>query len=205
MELKDRILKVADDICNRIGFRAMTMDDLALKLGISKKTLYQYYEDKEALVDAVITDEMESKQNDCTICSEIAVDAVDEIFLLLEMMSQNFKNLNPVIVNDLQKYFPSISKKFMEFKNQYYYKVVSDNLKRGISEGLYRSDINIDVLTKYRLECAMIPFNQEVFPSNKYDLTLVTREFVEHFLHGIVTEKGYELILKYKNSKGKQI
>jgi AcrR family transcriptional regulator len=86
LELKERILKTADDICRKIGFRSMTMDDLALKLGISKKTLYQYYADKEAIVDAIINDEIISCQQDCSICSDIAVDAVDEIFLTLEMI-----------------------------------------------------------------------------------------------------------------------
>lgn len=204
MDIKERILKVADDICRKIGFRAMTMDDLAVKLGISKKTLYQYYEDKEALVDAVISDEMDSKEQDCNICHELAVDAVDEIFLTLEMMTQEFKDLNPLMLHDLQKYFPSIASKFIEFKNNHFYGIISNNLKRGIKEGLYRKEINVDVLTKYRLESVMISFNQEVFPSSKYNLSQVTRELLEHFLYGIVTEKGHELILKYKKSKSKQ-
>jgi hypothetical protein len=182
----------------------MTMDDLALKLGISKKTLYQYYADKEAIVDAIINDEIISCQQDCSICSDIAVDAVDEIFLTLEMITQDLKDLNPILLHDLQKYFPAISKKFMDFKDRYFYEVISNNLKRGIKEGLYRKEINIDVLTKFRLESVFISFNQEVFPSNKYNLAIVTREILEHFLYGIVTEKGHELILKYKKSKNKQ-
>lgn len=204
LEPKERILRVADEVCRKIGFRAMTMDDLAEKLSISKKTLYQYFEDKEALVDAIIDNEINSTRHDCAICNEIAVDAVDEIFLTLEMMMQDCKDLNPLIIHDLQKYFPEIAQKFIEAKNKFFYDIIYNNLKRGIKEGLYRKEINIDILTRYRLETSLISFNQDVFPSDKYNLTAVTKEILEHFMYGIVTEKGHELILKYKKSKNKQ-
>jgi hypothetical protein len=77
--------------------------------------------------------------------------------------------------------------------------IIAKNLKRGIEEKLYRSDINIDVLTKFRLESIFMAFDQKVFPSNKYDLVTTTSVLIEHFLYGIVTEKGFKLINKYKN------
>jgi TetR/AcrR family transcriptional regulator, cholesterol catabolism regulator len=79
--------------------------------------------------------------------------------------------------------------------------MIRTNLERGIEEGLYRPEINVDVIAKLRLEGVMAAFNQELFPSNKYNLATLNKEIMEHFLFGVSSLKGYKLILKYQQER----
>jgi TetR/AcrR family transcriptional regulator, cholesterol catabolism regulator len=198
LETKDRILKKADEICRRVGLRAMTLDEIASQLSISKKTIYQFFEDKDNLVDAIMALEIANTTNDCMICCETAENAVDEFFLSLEAMKQDMKDLNPIVLHDLEKFHFKTFTKFMNFKNEFFYNIVSNNLQKGIQEGLYLPDIEIEILTKLRLETMMLPFQQESFPANKYDFIKVNNTICKHFLYGILTEKGRKLLSNYK-------
>jgi hypothetical protein len=77
--------------------------------------------------------------------------------------------------------------------------MISNNLKRGIAEGLYRADIHVDILSRFRLESLEIAFNVEVYPTNRYNLVEVSIAIIENFLYGVATEKGFALIEQYKN------
>ena len=201
MEIKERILLKADELCRKFGFRAVTMDELSSQLGMSKKTIYQFYEDKDALVDAIMENEINNTQKDCTICGDMAENAIDEIFLTMELITQDFKDINPIVIHDLSKFYPSTFNKFRHHKDDFIYTVIKNNMLRGIREGLYRENLNVDVLTKLRLETMMLAFDQQVFPSEKYNLIQVTSVLIEHFLFGIVTEKGHQLINEYLKAR----
>ena len=111
--------------------------------------------------------------------------------------------MNPVIIFEMQKYYPAAFKKMNDHKNKFLYKVIKENIEQGIKEELYREDINVEILTKYRIESIFIAFNTELFPPNKYSLFQIETELMEHFLHGICTTKGQKQITKYKNQRKK--
>ena len=121
-----------------------------------------------------------------------------------DMTQEVFAEMNPSVLYDLQKYHPAAYRKFHEFKYGFLYKVISNNLERGVKEELYRSDIDIDVLTRLRIESVMLPFNAEVFPNNRTHLIHIEQQLFEHFLHGLVTTKGQKLIQKYKTQRTKK-
>jgi AcrR family transcriptional regulator len=182
----------------RYGFRSVSMDDIAAQLGMSKKTLYQYYTDKEELVDAVLSALLETNRKECLENREKAENAVHEVFQAFEMMQEMFSNMNPSIVFDLEKYHPTVSKKLQQHKYVFLYQVIKQNLERGIREELYRSEINVEVLTRFRIESMMLAFNSEIFPTNRTQLVSIQEEILEHFLYGLSTAKGHKLIQKYK-------
>jgi AcrR family transcriptional regulator len=204
METQLRILQKGQELFLRYGIRSITMDEIATQLGISKKTIYQYFADKNELVDAVAAAHINQNKCKCNAYHETADNAVHEIFLTMEMVQEMMANMNPAIFYDLQKYHPKAFIKFNEHRNTFLYKVVKDNLEWGIEEGLYRPEINIDVTTKVRLETMFLPFNPDVFPYNKYRLVDVETETLEHYLYGIATLKGHKLIEKYKQQRLKQ-
>ena len=180
------------------------MDEIALQMGVSKKTLYQYYADKDELVDAVMVDEIKFNQGRCLSDKQHAKDAIHEVFLAIEMMQEMFQNMNPSILFELEKYYPGAFEKFKEHKYSFLYKVLKENVERGIAEELYRDDIDIEILVKVRLETMMMPFNQQVFPKNKYPLIKVETELTTHFLFGLATIKGHKLITKYQQDRTKK-
>ena len=82
--------------------------------------------------------------------------------------------------------------------------MIKHNLERGIAEELYRPEIKIDMMTRFRLESMMLGFNTEIFPPTRYNLAELQQEMIEHFLYGLATLKGYKLILKYKQQRIKK-
>lgn len=183
------------------GVRSVTMDEIALQMGVSKKTIYQYYADKDELVDAVMVDIITHNQDCCLKDRLSAKDAIHEVFLAIDMMQEMFQNMNPVILFELEKYYPKSFEKFKQHKYSFLYKVLKENIERGIAEELYRSEIDTDILIKVRLETMMLPFNQLLFPKNKYSLVKVETELTTHFLFGLATVKGYRLITKYQQDR----
>ncbi len=177
------------------------MDDIAVGIGMSKKTIYQWFKDKDELVDAMIMDEISQMQTETKNCFVHSKDAVEEIFLTMDQMLDHMRNINPTIMYDLHKFHFQSFKKFTDHKNTYLLEVISKNLERGIKEGLYRSGLDVDVLSRFRLESMMIPFNMDVFPASKYNLVEVTTTLIEHFVFGIVTQEGYSLILTYQQER----
>ncbi len=196
--LKGRIKQKAHDLFMQYGVRSVTMDEIAVQLGVSKKTIYQYYADKDELVDAVIIDILNLNQSNCNQDRLAAKNAVHEVFLAIEMMQEMFQHMNPSILFELEKYYPKAFEKFTQHKYSFLYKVLKENIERGITEELYRSDIDVEILVKTRLESMMLPFSQAVFPKNKYSLIKVETELTTHFLYGLATIKGYKLIAKYQ-------
>jgi len=198
---KERILKKAHELFMRYGVRSVSMDDIAAQLGMSKKTLYQYYTDKEELVDAVVSALLESNRKQCLSDRQKSENAIHEIFQAFDMIQEMFTNMNPSIVFDLEKYHPAVSKKIQQHKQVFMYQVIKQNLERGIKEELYRPEINVDVLTRFRIESMMLAFNSEIFPNNRIHLVTIQQEILEHFLYGLATAKGHKLIQKYKQQQ----
>ncbi|MFN5334739.1 MAG: TetR/AcrR family transcriptional regulator [Bacteroidota bacterium] len=201
MDTQHKILQNAKEFFMRMGIRAVSMDDIANQTGISKKTIYQYYADKDELVDAVMKEEEESVHRDSQECFALSKNAVEEILLTLSRVYTRFSQMNPLVISDMERFHTKAHQRFQQMKYDHLYNVIQKNIKRGIKEGLYRKELNLEVITKYRLESIMIPFNLKVYPPSKFSLAEVTKELMEHFLIGLSTLKGHELILKYKEQK----
>jgi len=203
MEIKERIQQKARELFMRYGFRSVTMDEIAGQLGISKKTLYQFFEDKDSLVETVMQGEMAYMEFECNKQNTSSENAIDEMFKDMDSMEAVMDSLNPQIIFDLEKFYPRTFEKFKRHKNNFLFEVIKKNLKRGIHEELYRDDIDIDIIAKFRLESSFIIFSQDLFPYGKYSLLKVSSEIYHHYLNGLATAKGKRLIDKYIQQRQK--
>lgn len=201
MEAKERIIKEARGLFFKLGIRSVTMDDIAAQVGMSKKTLYLHFADKDELVDNLIEGEVGLMQDETMACINKSADAIEEIFIGMEMANKHFTKMNPMVLFDLHKFHFKSFQKFMEHKNTFLIQVITDNLKRGIAESLYRTDTKIDIMAKYRLQMLMLPFDMEAYPPMEYNLMDVSNAMIENFLYGLSTEKGYKLIEQYKKER----
>ncbi len=202
-DTKQRIQKAAHDLVIQYSIRSVSMDDIAANLGMSKKTIYQYFTDIDELVEAVVDDVIDTNQCICNDDRQKADNAIHEIFLVMDMMVEMFKTMNPSILFDMQKYHPTAFKKFQQHRHEYLYNMVKLNLERGIAEELYRPEINVDTLARYRVETMLVAFNPEFQRSVKQSLLEIEKEVIIHFLFGVVSQKGYKLVLKYMEQKEK--
>lgn len=196
--MQQRIVEEAHKLFLTYGIRSISMDDIAHKLGISKKTIYQYFEDKDALVDAVVSIEMTHHKEECNQQKICCDNAIHEIYIALENISALLKSMRPIVFFDLKKYHPTIFKKLNAHKNHFFYEIIKDNLERGITEGLYRPEINIEILSKYRITSIFLVLENEESLQDKINLTDTMQEITEVFLYGIATPKGIKMIKKYK-------
>jgi AcrR family transcriptional regulator len=203
MEMKERIQQKANDLFRRYGVKSITMDEIAAQLGASKKTLYQYYSDKDELVEAVVKETIDFAQRTCDDNRDNSKDAIHELFQAMDFIQQIFSGMNPAMMYDLERFYPQAYRLFLDYKNKYLFEIIRTNLKRGITEELYRPEINIDIIAKFRLEAMMIAFNQDVYPASRFNLADLHTTIIEHFLFGVASLKGYKLILKYQQERTK--
>jgi AcrR family transcriptional regulator len=196
--MENRILFKARDLMTRHGVKHVTMDDIATQLGISKKTIYQFYKDKDAVVMAVVNLELEEQSLKCQQTQDNADNAVHEMFMILEDIQQMFKNMNPMTMNELAKYFPEAFNRIQTHKDEFMHKIIKTNLIKGIEQGVYRKEIDPEILSIYRLETSFVPFNTTLYPFSKFDIGKVTLQIIENFVYGVMSLKGIELMEKYK-------
>ena len=199
--MENRILLKARELMVLNGIRFVTMDDLANQLGISKKTIYQFYKDKDALVMAVVNLELEDQALKCKISQDTAENAVHEMFLLLEDIQVMFKKMNPLTMTELQKYFPKAFEKIQTHKDEFMHGIIKTNLIRGVQQGVYRSDIDPEILSIYRLETGFVAFNTQLYPFSKFDVGRVNLQIMEHYIYGVMSVEGLRLMEQYKQAK----
>ncbi|NML20322.1 TetR/AcrR family transcriptional regulator [Pseudoflavitalea sp. G-6-1-2] len=198
IQTRERIRQKADELFMQLGTRNVSMDDIARDLGMSKKTIYQSYNDKDELVNAVLDFILSKMKRECEECKTDSHDAIHELILTMELLAEQFRNMNPIILHDLEKHHTAAFMKFVHYKQDYLFTVVKENMMRGIREELFRADLNVDVLSKFRLESMMMPFNTQLFPTSKYTLIQVIEVIMGHYMFGLATAKGHALILQYK-------
>jgi AcrR family transcriptional regulator len=201
MEIKDRIKQKADELYRRYGIRSVTMDEIASQLGVSKKTIYHSFSDKNELVDEVIMDMLSFNRQCCQDYRSRSQNAIHEVFLAMDMLHVIFDNMNPSILHDIQRNHPLTFEKFKEFKYGYLFQIVKENIEKGIKEELYREEINPEVVAIARLETMMLPFNESLFPRRKFPMVMLHQQLIEYFLFGIASPKGYKLIVKYQKER----
>jgi len=182
----------------QFGIKSVTMDDIAKHLGMSKKTIYLHFSDKNALVVELMRDKMENQVCVMNDCINSAEDAVHEVFFAVTQMQHLLSNMNPMLFYDLQKYHPEAWQHYVAFREKKLYGVIYNNLKRGVEEGNYRKEIKADILAWMRIGQIDTVFSQTTYPTNQYNIVELMTEITVHFLHGLCTKEGHKLIDKYK-------
>lgn len=190
MEVSERIIIKASELFTHYGIHSVTMDDIATHAGISKKTIYLHYPNKNALVEAVIDGEI--ARNMLLFGDEKYKNEkpIPRLILSMTEIQRLFRKIDSRLVHDLQKYQPATFYKLNEYKSGYLYNMLKQNIECGIQQELFRKDFDVDVIVKFFLESMSVISNTSIFPSVKYDTEQVTEEVFKHFLNGLLTLKG---------------
>lgn len=193
-----RILSAADDLFNRYGIKSVTMDDISKSLGMSKKTIYQHFEDKNQLVLTLVQRTIEEHQTKYNEATKSARNAVEEIVRMMQFTSDTFSRANPNKFYDLQKYHPAGWQLFRQYKEEIVMNQVIANLEKGRKQGLYRTDFSIKILARLRLEEIEMAMHPQYYTDDRLSMHEVQVQLLDHYLHGICTLKGHKLLNKYK-------
>lgn len=177
------------------------MDDVAKALGMSKKTLYQYYSDKDELVAEATRAHLERERIEFDDIFRNSENAIKSLFSISQCMRKSLSEINPTVLFDLKRYYPKSWEYWTEFKDQFIFKSVIENLKEGIKEGYFRPELNAEILANLRVMEIQILFDRESFPSEKFNFIEVQIQLFDHFVYGIATEKGRKLYREYTESE----
>ena len=199
MDTPTRILNETRALFKRRGIRAVTMDDIARELGMSKKTVYQYFKNKAEIVQAVCNDHFNEERCILEEILEKAHDPVEEMLLILQAMEKTFKEFPTVMIYEVQRYYPNAWNLFDGFKHDFILQSIRQNLNEGVKLGLYRQDMDLELVARLRLTEIEMIMNPEVFPPRENDIQKLQMELFKIFLHGVVTMRGKKLIYKYLN------
>lgn len=197
-EQRDRISGAAFELFCQRGIKGVSMDDIAQHLAMSKKTIYKWFDNKNDMVNAAVSNYLSNMEHTACELSN-AANAVEELFNLVQMSRQIFSQLNQSIFYELQKYHPEAWQLWIRHKNEFTLKKIRQNMLRGISEGLFRQDLDVEVMARLRLAQIEIPFNRDFFPPHEFDLTHVQMASLELYMLGIATLKGHKLINSLKH------
>ena len=203
MDLKKKILTGAELMFLRNGFKSVTMDDIARQLGMSKKTLYQFVDNKADLVAQVLQHHSKTEIAEIAEIRSHAKNAINEILEIAKYVIQILRTLPPGLMFDLQKYYRKSWELMNEVHEEHIYSLIKSNIEWGIAEGLYRSDFNPDVIAKLYVAKSMIVVDEKLFPLKKYNKENLYREYINYHIHGIASQKGLKVLRKHEEAQQK--
>lgn len=197
MELKEHILKKSFELYMRYGIKSVTMDDIAREMGISKKTLYQYVDNKADLIQQIFQQHMEEERAVMGQIKREASDAIAQILTIGKYVVRLLREISPSAIYDLQKYYHNIWREMDVLRQQDIYSVIRENLQWGINQGVYRSNLNPDIISKLYVGKTSLLVDEEVFPIREYNIGELFEEFINYHIQGIASEKGRQLLAKH--------
>lgn len=199
--MKENIILKSCDMFLTHGFKSVTMDEIASEMGISKKTIYQHFSNKNDLVEEVSSYLFETISNGIDQIYELDKDPIEELFLIKDFVLKNLKDENASPIYQLQKYYPKIHKTLMGKQFEKMQDCVVGNIKKGIEQELFRKNLNPDLIIRFYYAGMSSLKDVELFDPNIFNTKLVQTEYLEYHLRGICSEKGIkkleELITKY--------
>lgn len=205
MEVKERILVASKQLFHKYGIRSVKMDDVAKELTMSKKTLYQYFKDKDELVDETTLAHIERERKEFEEISQNSDNAIEELFEVSKCLRVTMNEINPTLLYDLKRYYPNSWKHWLDFKEDFVFVSIVENMKKGIKAGYFRENIDPQVMAILRvLEVEML-FDVDTFPSADFDYRHVQLQLFHHFVFGIATEKGRKLYQQYLETEKDEV
>jgi TetR/AcrR family transcriptional regulator, cholesterol catabolism regulator len=191
---KEKIIKAATALFFKYGIRSVSMDDLAKELGMSKKTIYVHFKDKDELLKAAMLAHDEAEKEILKSFQQEATNAIDEMLRIAQYVERMLKQVSPTMLYDMQKYHREAWELMNKMHNEDIYKEILMNIERGIKEDLYRKDFNIDIVSKIYVNTAANCANSDLFPPNQYNMNDIVQTNIMYHLRGIVTHKGLALL-----------
>ncbi|WP_215224715.1 TetR/AcrR family transcriptional regulator [Echinicola shivajiensis] len=199
METRDKIIDVANEQFIHLGVRYVTMDDIARAAGVSKKTIYQEFDDKGRLVYESFKRSMDRDKAFFEDLHKEASCPIEHFVLVSKYIRTRFSKINPLVFGEVQRYYPESWRLFQDFKNNCAVRTITEVINNGKERGYFRSEINADILAMIRMDQISGIFDPSRFSPSEYNILDVQMAVMDHFIHGILTDKGRELFYKINN------
>jgi len=189
-EKKIELIMRCASVFLRLGVRSVTMDDLAREIGVSKKTLYVHFQDKSQLINEIIDQKLMMDRTVCEMGIEQGENAIDSMFLISKSVMENISAISPTVFFDLKKHYPEAWQKLVDHKWNFVYQMFLENIKRGMEEGLYRENMDPDIIARLYVASTDLIIAGEVFPWPDYQYGKVFLETFRFHIRGMASDSG---------------
>lgn len=193
-EKRTEILERASVVFMKNGIRSVTMSDLAKELGISKKTIYKYFEDKNDLIYSIIELKIEMDKALCTNCSSQAHNAIEDLYALSKFIVEQIGNVNPNVFYDLKKYHSEAWQIINTHKWDFVLSMILKNIQRGKKEGLYRKEMDEQIISRLYIGATELIVSGGVFPWPDFKFEHLFSEMIHFHIKGMINEKGEQYL-----------
>jgi TetR/AcrR family transcriptional regulator, cholesterol catabolism regulator len=194
-----QIVEKVGSLFKKFGIKSITMDDVSRELGVSKKTLYQLVADKNELIQLVLNTDFRAIENRLNAVNNEEEDAILQLINIQSLIIYSLSSLSLAVDYDLRKYHSDIYEGIREEYLNLFRTIITQNIERGKSQGLYRNDIDEKVITKYHLnQIDQIP-HSKLITKREFTSGHFVQEICTFHLYGIVNEKGRQLLEQYRD------
>lgn len=196
---RNRIIEGAAELFRTYGIRSVTMDSLANHLGMSKRTIYEIFSDKDDLLTGVMKWMAEKQRELVKRVLDESENAIVAIFTLLEINSDHFQNMSPAFQADIKRFHHEV---LMKKANKYEIPDFKNNqqvIERGIKEKLFRKDINPDLADRCLYSLGRAVMDNDLYPFELFSRKEVIGNTFINYLRGIATPEGLDLISKLES------
>ena len=198
---EQQLIEGAMALFMRYGVKSVNMDDVARQLGVSKKTLYLYFKDKEDLLSKVVQRHCFMEEESISTIVSKKLNAIEEMFEIMHWVISLISKIHPSVKYDLEKYHPALANTMKLARAKVVHGCILNNLKKGKKEGTYRKDLDAEIITRIYLARIDAFLDPEIFPFDQYKPVDVYKELFQYHIHGIASATGIEqleLIMKQK-------
>lgn len=197
MEDQKQFLRKATELFIEHGSKTLTMDDVAREFGMSKKTLYQLYKNKEALLEEVLDYKLNDIITKMQQLDTRIENAVERMFCRDEQIEKAVNSNQSIMIKQLVKYYPAIFNKHMIKFSGKFAAVLEQNIAKGRVQGYYRDDFNAGIYARLFFQMMMSYDSSPIFEVNKINRHDFNIEVMMLYMNAITTEKGKEVLKKY--------
>ncbi len=198
--MRETILEKSSELFLKLGFKSVTMDDIAHEMGISKKTIYIHFNNKTDLVEECTMYVFHKIAENINCIRVLKKNPIEELYEIKKMVMVHLHDEKGSTEYQLQKYYPKIFIQLRKKQFQIMEDCIVDNIKKGVGEGIYRENINVDFIGRIYFSGVTSLKDQEIFPSDQFPINLLMDDFLEYHLRGIVTPKGRKILNALINS-----
>jgi AcrR family transcriptional regulator len=197
-EKYQNIIEQVYSIFMQHGIKNVSMDDLCRQMGISKKTLYKYVENKADLlkkISSYIQDLITTRLNEL---EQLDLNAIDVLLEMSRVSSGNHMRINPMVSFEIRKYYPQVYENYICTKKELIVGSILKNLEQGIKEGLYREDLNKEIVAHLYFKKIEEFHTLEGNELSAFSYSKVFEVMFENHIRGIANSMGIEYFEKQK-------
>ena len=200
-DLEKSIVVTSTELFLTLGFKSVTMDDIAEEMKISKKTIYTFFANKEALVQSVVFSMYSYITTNLTQIREKASNPISELYEVKMFIMHQLKGEKTSPQHQLRKYYPNIHKELQKKQFDFMTKSVKKSLTKGVEMKLFRPSIDIDFISRMYFNGMVGIKNVDMFPIEKYSPEQLMENYLDYHLRAIVTDNGMKLLSSYIKTK----